>query len=210
MLVRSARSLHRPPFLLRTIPRQGRPSQPLLRLAAGPISSRRRFHLSPLSCKGLQPDSSDPQPPNIETAEGTGHLCKAATISVEEYHEIADEYIEDLLLALEEQAEVAQSGYEVEYSAGVLTVNSPQGTYVLNKQPPNKQIWISSPISGPKRYDWVLTKGEGQNQKEGTEMDVEGDLRGGQWVYLRDGSTLTDLLKKELNVQVNASEDEGP
>lgn len=116
MLVRSARSLHRPPFLLRTIPRQGRPSQPLLRLAAGPISSRRRFHLSPLSCKGLQPDSSDPQPPNIETAEGTGHLCKAATISVEEYHEIADEYIEDLLLALEEQAEVAQSGYEVEYS----------------------------------------------------------------------------------------------
>ena len=27
------------------------------------------------------------------------------------------------------------------------------GTYVINKQTPNKQIWLSSPISGPKRYD---------------------------------------------------------
>lgn len=81
---------------------------------------------------------------------------------------------------------------------------------MLNKQPPNKQIWISSPISGPKRYDWVLTKGEGQNQKEGTEMDVEGDLKGGQWVYLRDGSTLTELLKRELDVQMSSSDNDGP
>lgn len=91
-----------------------------------------------------------------------------------------------------------------------MTLNTPHGTYVLNKQPPNKQIWISSPISGPKRYDWVLLKGEGQNQKEGTGMDVEGDLRGGQWVYLRDGSTLTELLKKELDVQMNPGDDVGP
>ncbi len=88
-----------------------------------------------------------------------------------------------------------------------MTLKTSQGTYVLNKQPPNKQIWISSPISGPKRYDWVLMTGEGQNQKEGTGMDVEGDLRGGQWVYLRDGSTLTDLLKKELDVQMNPTDD---
>lgn len=87
-----------------------------------------------------------------------------------------------------------------------MTLNTPQGTYVLNKQPPNQQIWISSPISGPKRYDWVLSRGEGQHQKEGSEMDVEGDLRGGEWVYLRDGSTLSELLKRELDVQMNPSE----
>jgi frataxin len=88
----------------------------------------------------------------------------------------------------------------------VLSLNSPHGTYVLNKQPPNKQIWISSPLSGPKRYDWVLLSGEGQQQKGGTGLDVEGDLRGGSWVYLRDGSTLTDLLRRELDVRMGGEE----
>jgi frataxin-like iron-binding protein CyaY len=35
---------------------------------------------------------------------------------VDEYHEIADEYIDELVLTLEEKAEKGESGYEVEYS----------------------------------------------------------------------------------------------
>ena len=58
----------------------------------------------------------------------------------------------------------------------------PAGTYVLNKQPPNRQIWLSSPISGPKRYDWV----------------TEGTNGAGKWLYKRDGSALTELLEAEL------------
>ena len=78
--------------------------------------------------------------------------------------------------------------------AGVLTLQfPPAGTYVLNKQPPNKQIWLSSPISGPKRYDYVI-KGEGQHEKQGSGQ--------GEWVYLRDGTTLTGLLRRELGVEV--------
>jgi frataxin len=69
----------------------------------------------------------------------------------------------------------------------------PVGTYVVNKQPPNKQIWLSSPISGPKRYDWVVT-GEGQNEKEGGGQ--------GDWVYLRDGTNLNALFIKELQVDL--------
>ncbi|MCJ1329407.1 Mitochondrial chaperone Frataxin [Thelotrema lepadinum] len=65
----------------------------------------------------------------------------------------------------------------------------PNGTYVLNKQPPNRQIWLSSPISGPKRYDYV-----------------ERDRRG-EWVYLRDGSTLTDLLREELGLDLDPFQD---
>lgn len=81
--------------------------------------------------------------------------------------------------------------------AGVLTLNfPPNGTYVLNKQPPNKQIWLSSPISGPKRYDWVML-GEGQHEKEGSGR--------GDWVYLRDQSTLADVLLKELQVDLTPS-----
>jgi len=78
--------------------------------------------------------------------------------------------------------------------AGVLTLTFPPvGTYVINKQPPNKQIWLSSPISGPKRYDWVVVS-EGQNSKEGT--------GGGEWVYLRDMSTLRELLMTEVGVDL--------
>lgn len=72
-----------------------------------------------------------------------------------------------------------------------------KGTYVLNKQPPTKQIWLSSPLSGPKRFDWVVT-GESQSHKEGSGA--------GDWVYLRDGTSLTELVRKELGVTPGAGE----
>ena len=65
----------------------------------------------------------------------------------------------------------------------------PHGTYVLNKQPPNKQIWLSSPVSGPKRYNWVV-RAENDGKEKGN----------GEWVYLRDGSTLSGLLEEEVGV----------
>lgn len=81
------------------------------------------------------------------------------------------------------------------HQAGVLNVSFPTiGTYVINKQPPNKQIWLSSPISGPKRYDYVVYDG-GQNQKEDTAV--------GDWVYLRDGSTMNDLFVRELDIDLD-------
>lgn len=80
------------------------------------------------------------------------------------------------------------------HKAGVLTLKFPPiGTYVINKQPPNKQIWLSSPISGPKRYDWVVL-GEGQNEKEGGGR--------GDWIYLRDGSSLIDVMTKEVGIDL--------
>jgi frataxin len=64
----------------------------------------------------------------------------------------------------------------------VLTVKTPKGTFVINKQPPNQQIWLSSPISGPKRYDW------------------DPALR--KWYYQRDGECLDDLLAREMHLIV--------
>lgn len=62
---------------------------------------------------------------------------------------------------------------------GVLTIQlgEPYGTYVINRQTPNKQIWLSSPISGPKRYDFDGTK----------------------WIYKHDGVSLHELLTSELS-----------
>lgn len=60
---------------------------------------------------------------------------------------------------------------------GVLTVKlGSHGTYVINKQTPNRQIWLSSPVSGPFRYDY----------------------HAGSWVYHRDGRELVSQLQQEL------------
>jgi frataxin len=80
----------------------------------------------------------------------------------------------------------------------VLEITAKEHRYVLNKQPPNKQIWFSSPISGPKRFDWVVLA-EGMNDKEGSGV--------GDWIYMRDGTSLTEVLRKELGVDVGVNDD---
>jgi len=143
------------------------------------------------SHKGLSPESENPQPSG---PEAESKVDGATEISIEEYHELSDAYF-DRMVALLEQVQESRAEVDVEFSAGVLTVAfPPNGTYVINKQPPNKQIWLSSPLSGPKRYDYVVL-GEGQHEKEGGGS--------GEWIYLRDGSSLSDLLLKELGVDLN-------
>jgi frataxin len=72
-----------------------------------------------------------------------------------------------------------------------------QGSFVINKQPTNKQIWWSSPISGPLRFDWVVS-GESMHQKEGAGS--------GAWTYLRDGKTFDSILQKELGIAMEQTE----
>ncbi|KAL2913848.1 Mitochondrial matrix iron chaperone [Polyrhizophydium stewartii] len=102
-------------------------------------------------------------------------------LSDADYHKHADAFIESLLEFLEELGDVTDvDGYDVVYSSGVLTLKlGEHGTYVVNKQPPNKQLWLSSPVSGPKRYDVRLS-----------------DCR---WIYSRDGHSLDELLNTELS-----------
>lgn len=73
------------------------------------------------------------------------------------------------------------------FQDGVLTVKFgiPHGTYVINRQTPNLQIWLSSPISGPKRYDF----------------------HDGHWVYRHDGISLHKLLNQEIPSIVNQDVD---
>jgi len=153
----------------------------------------RPLSTSSLSLKGLSPESEDPKPPGLE--EQT-KVTEPTEISIEEYHEISDAYLDNIVAKLE-QLQEARDDVDVEFSAGVLTLTfPPNGTYVINKQPPNKQIWLSSPISGPKRYDYVVL-GEGQHEKEGGGS--------GGWIYLRDGSSLSELLSKEVGVDLTAA-----
>ncbi|KAI0786020.1 hypothetical protein C8Q75DRAFT_721722, partial [Abortiporus biennis] len=107
------------------------------------------------------------------------------------YHRYSDATMENLLERLEDLIdEIENTQYEVEYSSGVLTLKlGDKGTYVINKQPPNKQIWLSSPISGPQRYDY----------------EEEQD----NWIYEREHVVLGDLLNKELSSALGQEVDLG-
>lgn len=74
---------------------------------------------------------------------------------------------------------------------GVLTVNlgKTYGIYVINKQTPNKQIWLSSPRSGPKRFDYMPSSNGSEH---------------GYWVYKHSGIALHELLDEEMGEIVSA------
>ena len=64
------------------------------------------------------------------------------------------ESLNDRFSELIEDHEDRLRGADTSLADGVLTVQlSELGTYVINKQTPNQQIWLSSPVSGPYRFD---------------------------------------------------------
>lgn len=98
------------------------------------------------------------------------------------YEKLAEETLVALADYFEDLTDQPFTGadYDVVFSNGVLTVkvSADRGTYVINKQTPNRQIWLSSPCSGPKRYDWT----------------------GERWVYTHDGISLHQLLSTEFSI----------
>ncbi|TIB33771.1 hypothetical protein E3P84_02053 [Wallemia ichthyophaga] len=126
------------------------------------------------------------QPPNTNAVE---------SMSTHTFHQLSDKVFDSLVETLEAEIEgggfdVAQSS-EVELNSGVLTLSLDKyGTYVINKQPPTRQIWVSSPFSGPRRYEFD------SNQRT--------------WLDVRDGSSLNSMLDDELtpilNTQLNLGE----
>lgn len=96
------------------------------------------------------------------------------------YHNEADKILDSIF----EQLEILSEDYpelipEVELEHGVMTLKLAKlGPYVINKQPPNKQIWLASPVSGPSRFDFY------QNE----------------WISLRNNIKLIDLLNKEVRM----------
>jgi len=108
-------------------------------------------------------------------------MLNESHLTNDQYHALSDTTMDALLENLEVLVDnLGEPTFEVEYHSGVLTLElGSHGTYVINKQPPNKQIWLSSPFSGPKRYDYS------------EELD--------DWIYSRDGQALGDLLNAELS-----------
>ncbi|BAD53291.1 putative frataxin [Oryza sativa Japonica Group] len=113
-------------------------------------------------------------------APGSSAADHRSILPEDEYHKLADETIHDLLEKLEEYGDSLQmDGFDIDYGNQVLTLRLGElGTYVVNKQAPNRQIWLSSPVSGPSRFDW--------------------DAPTNCWIYRRTGANLVELLEKEI------------
>ncbi|CAH1797943.1 unnamed protein product [Owenia fusiformis] len=104
-----------------------------------------------------------------------------------EFEDICEETLDSLTEFFEDLGDnddyFKHEDYDVQFSSGVLTIQlgGELGTYVINKQTPNKQIWLSSPTSGPKRFNYT----------------------DGTWLYRHTGETLHGLLSSELTIALN-------
>ncbi|VDN06307.1 unnamed protein product [Thelazia callipaeda] len=101
-------------------------------------------------------------------------------LSEDEYEKLANETLDKLADYLDSFPDrfYCDKEYDVNSSMGVLTakISNETGSYVINKQTPNRQIWLSSPLSGPKRFDFIEKK----------------------WISIRDNISLDVLLNNEF------------
>ncbi|KAH7532972.1 hypothetical protein FEM48_Zijuj04G0080000 [Ziziphus jujuba var. spinosa] len=132
-------------------------------------------------CYSVASRSFCSRPLNLDgESQGPAAIDYRSLLQEDEFHKLADSTIHDLQEKLEEYGDNVQAdGFDIDYGNEVLTLKLGNlGTYVLNKQTPNRQLWLSSPVSGPSRFDW--------------------DRNAQAWVYRRNKANLLKTLESEL------------
>ncbi|CAI9769760.1 unnamed protein product [Fraxinus pennsylvanica] len=83
-----------------------------------------------------------------EESQSPSTIDYRSVLPEEKYHMLANSTIHDLIEKLEEYGDSLEiDGFDVDYGNEVLTLKlGSLGTYVINKQTPNRQIWMSSPL----------------------------------------------------------------
>lgn len=97
------------------------------------------------------------------------------------YDVISENVLTKLYDAIDLLSEKDLGTFDCEYSGGVLTFSSGSNIFVLNKQPSLFQIWLSSPISGPWRFNFIKD----------------------DWISKHKNTELHSLLSKELSEILN-------
>jgi CyaY protein len=92
------------------------------------------------------------------------------------FTQLSDKLLSDIIEALESQD---CDNVDLEYTRDFITLNSKIGTFVINKHSISRQIWLSSPISGPYKFFYKEPK----------------------WVD-KSGKILPNLLEEELNIKL--------
>lgn len=142
-------------------------------------NSVNKLDFGPKPCRTLE----------IPLAKYSKGLEQVEILTELEFEKICNETLESLLDFFESLVDKCADlkGADVTYSSGVLTMSlGEKGTYVINRQTPNKQIWLSSPVSGPKRYDLINKK---------------------IWMYKHDQKSLHSLLQEEFSELIKTDVD---
>ncbi|XP_048226100.1 frataxin, mitochondrial isoform X2 [Ricinus communis] len=96
------------------------------------------------------------RPLNLDAhSQGPATIDYSSLLQEDEFHKLADSTIHDLQEKFEEYGDGVQiDGFDIDYGNEVLTLKlGDLGTYVLNKQTPNRQLWLSSPV---RRAAWSI------------------------------------------------------
>nr|XP_051702321.1 frataxin, mitochondrial isoform X1 [Oryctolagus cuniculus] len=87
----------------------------------------------------------------LMTLRTSGESGDPGSLDETTYERLAEETLDSLAEFFEDLADKPYTlkDYDVSFGSGVLTIHlgGDLGTYVINKQTPNKQIWLSSPSS---------------------------------------------------------------
>ncbi len=95
------------------------------------------------------------------------------------FYELANTYLDNVYNKLDSNEKIPFDN--IDYSQGVLNFTLTKNKhFVLNIQRPNRQIWLSSPISGPQRYEY--------------------DDTNNKWLNIRNKFNLNKLLSEEINI----------
>ncbi|VVB07094.1 unnamed protein product [Arabis nemorensis] len=174
-------------LLLRRLSRSLKLSQTLVHSNSSRVSSN-LIHKTiepldsfwPIGESHIRHDSSITTRSFSSQSQGPASIDNSSVLQEDEFHRLANFTIHDLLEKIEEYGDnVEIDGFDIDYGNEVLTLKlGSLGTYVLNKQTPNRQIWMSSPVSGPSRFDW--------------------DQDANVWIYRRTEAKLHKLLEEEL------------
>ncbi len=61
---------------------------------------------------------------------------------------------------------------EMDYADNVLSIANDKGIYIINKQPSVKEIWLSSPVSGPHHFRFSNEQQKWLNKSEENLLDI--------------------------------------
>lgn len=135
----------------------------------------------------------------IRTFKTVGDYHNVADDTLNSIQDAVEDYIEDVIAPESDDDEMIP---EVNYADGVLSLSlPPHGTWILNKQTPNQQIWWSSPLSGPRRYEydegreiWVYSRVADEGGTPLSPSSSEGSEGGS----IGEEDTLGGILNKEF------------
>jgi frataxin len=155
---------------------------------------------------------------NKNNIQSTNHQNTEAILMPENlYHRIADDTMDSIVEMLSPiEDELGEA--EIDYAMGVLNIRlGKAGTWVINKQTPNRQLWWSSPLSGPRRYElFVASKNrsvDAASDEELSSLSESGFFEdfGANWYStrnnegaivdgdrLRDGQSLQHAMRSEM------------